>query len=73
MITESGAGDLMEEHFRKSLGEDYSKVFKEEDKKKVKQEKESSHGEEMDVDPVKAFNKDLDTGYTGSYTNTLWG
>ena len=54
----------MEEHFRKSLGEDYSKVFKESEKKKV--EEESSPSEEMEVDPVKAFKEDLDmSGYTG--------
>ena len=48
----------MEEHFRKSLGDDYSKVFKESEKKK--------NDEKMDVDPVKAFKDDLDmTGYTG--------
>merc|ERR1719219_1041010 len=56
----------MEEHFRKSLGEDYSKVFKESDKKKVEQsEAENSHNDEMEVDPVKAFKEDLDmSGYT---------
>ena len=44
----------MEEHFRKSLGADYSKLFKEK-----KEEK-------MEVDPVKAFKDDLDmSGYTG--------
>ena len=66
-ISESGAGDLMEEHFRKSLGEDYSKVFKESEKKKVQQvEEENSPSEEMEVDPVKAFKEDLDmSGYTG--------
>ena len=54
----------MEEHFRKSLGEDYSKVFKESEKKKV--EEENSPSEEMEVDPVKAFKEDLDmSGYTG--------
>ena len=57
----------MEEHFRKSLGEDYSKVFKESEKKKVQQvEEENSPSEEMEVDPVKAFKEDLDmSGYTG--------
>ena len=57
----------MEEHFRKSLGEDYSKVFKESEKKKVQQvEEENSVSEEMEVDPVKAFKEDLDmSGYTG--------
>ena len=60
----------MEEHFRKSLGEDYSKVFKESEKKKV--EEESSPSEEMEVDPVKAFKEDLDmSGYTG-ITNISW-
>ena len=55
----------MEEHFRKSLGEDYSKVFKESEKKKV--EEENSPSEEMEVDPVKAFKEDLDmSGYTGT-------
>ena len=58
----------MEEHFRKSLGEDYSKVFKESEKKKVQQAEEENCGsEEMEVDPVKAFKEDLDmSGYTGS-------
>ena len=47
----------MEEHFRKSLGDDYKKVFKESEKKEE---------EQMDVDPVKAFKEDLDmSGYTG--------
>ena len=56
----------MEEHFRKSLGEDYSKVFKESEKKKGPQEPENSHNDEMEVDPVKAFKEDLDmSGYTG--------
>ena len=57
----------MEEHFRKSLGEDYSKVFKESDKKKVQEESENSPNDEMEVDPVKAFKEDLDmSGYTGT-------
>lgn len=66
IVEESGAGDLMEEHFRKSLGEDYSKVFKESEKKKVQQAEEENCGsEEMEVDPVKAFKEDLDmSGYT---------
>ena len=66
----------MEEHFRKSLGEDYSKVFKESEKKKVQQaEEENSVSEEMEVDPVKAFKEDLDmSGYTGSANSlgSLW-
>jgi len=63
IVEESGAGDLMEEHFRKSLGEDYSKLFKESDKKK--DSKEASRESEMEVDPVKAFKDDLDmSGYT---------
>jgi len=33
IVEESGAVDLMEEHFRKSLGDDYKKVFKESEKK----------------------------------------
>ena len=58
IFLESGAVDLMEEHFRKSLGEDYKKVFKESEKKK--------EPEGMEVDPVKAFKEDLDmSGYTG--------
>ena len=53
----------MEEHFRKSLGADYSKLFKE--KKEEKMEKEEEE-EKMEVDPVKAFKDDLDmSGYTG--------
>lgn len=57
IVEESGAVDLMEEHFRKSLGEDYKKVFKESEKKQ--------EPEKMEVDPVKAFKDDLDmSGYT---------
>ena len=45
----------MEEHFRKSLGDDYKKVFKGAEKAP----------EQMEVDPVKAFKEDLDmSGYT---------
>ena len=32
-FAETGACDLMEEHFRKSLGADYSKLFKEKPEK----------------------------------------
>ena len=53
----------MEEHFRKSLGADYSKLFKEKKEEKVEKEEEE---EKMEVDPVKAFKDDLDmSGYTG--------
>jgi len=62
-VEESGAGDLMEEHFRKSLGEDYSKVFKETEKKKEVVESSNEATSDMEVDPVKAFKDDL-TGYT---------
>ena len=62
----------MEEHFRKSLGEDYSKVFKESDKRKAGEETENSHNDEMEVDPVKAFKEDLDmSGYTGRYLTLI--
>ena len=72
LTSESGAGDLMEEHFRKSLGEDYSKVFKESDKGKAGEETENSHNDEMEVDPVKAFKEDLDmSGYTGRYLTLI--
>lgn len=55
IVEESGAVDLMEEHFRKSLGADYKKVF----------EGEEKASEQMEVDPVKAFKEDLDmSGYT---------
>ena len=54
----------MEEHFRKSLGEDYSKVFKETEKKKEVVESSNEATSDMEVDPVKAFKDDL-TGYTG--------
>jgi len=55
IVEESGAVDLMEEHFRKSLGDDYKKVFKGAEKSP----------EQMEVDPVKAFKEDLDmSGYT---------
>ena len=54
----------MEEHFRKSLGEDYKKVFKESEKKQ--------EPEKMEVDPVKAFKDDLDmSGYTGTFATFL--
>ena len=63
-FAESGAVDLMEEHFRKSLGEDYKKVFKESEKKQ--------EPEKMEVDPVKAFKDDLDmSGYTGTFATFL--
>jgi len=62
IVEETGACDLMEEHFRKSLGADYSKLFKEKPEK-VAVEKEEE--EKMEVDPVKAFKDDLDmSGYT---------
>jgi hypothetical protein len=61
IVEETGACDLMEEHFRKSLGADYSKLFKEKPEKVVEKEEE----EKMEVDPVKAFKDDLDmSGYT---------
>lgn len=60
IVEESGAGDLMEEHFRKSLGEDYSKLFKESDKKKDIKEASKDTESQMEVDPVKAFKDDLD-------------
>jgi len=63
IVEESGAGDLMEEHFRKSLGEDYSKLFKGSEKKKEPVESSNDCPSEMEVDPVKAFKDDL-TGYT---------
>ena len=51
----------MEEHFRKSLGADYSKLFKEKPEKVEKEEEEK-----MEVDPVKAFKEDLHmSGNTG--------
>ena len=56
----------MEEHFRKSLGEDYSKVFKETEKKKEAVESSNEATSDMEVDPVKAFKDDL-TGYTGQF------
>lgn len=65
IVEESGAGDLMEEHFRKSLGEDYSRLFKESDKKKENKDSPKDAESEMEVDPVKAFKDDLDmAGYT---------
>lgn len=63
IVEESGAVDLMEEHFRKSLGEDYSKLFKESEKKKEPVESSKETPSEMEVDPVKAFKDDV-TGYT---------
>lgn len=63
IVEESGAVDLMEEHFRKSLGEDYSKLFKESEKKKEPVESSKETPSEMEVDPVKAFKDDI-TGYT---------
>ena len=59
----------MEEHFRKSLGADYSKLFKE---KLPEKEKKKEEEEKMEVDPVKAFKDDLDmSGYTGIETASL--
>ena len=60
----------MEEHFRKSLGADYSKLFKEKPEKAEKEEEEK-----MEVDPVKAFKEDLHmSGNTGiaSFSSTLF-
>ena len=51
-FTETGACDLMEEHFRKSLGADYSKLFKEKPEKVV--EKEAVTTAEEKVGVVKA-------------------
>lgn len=64
IVEESGAVDLMEEHFRKSLGEDYSKLFKESEKKKESIENSKDNSSEMEVDPMKAFKDDLNTGYS---------
>ena len=61
----------MEEHFRKSLGEDYSKLFKESEKKKEPVESSNDCPSEMEVDPVKAFKDDL-TGYTGWFLNQFF-
>lgn len=63
IVEERGASDLMEEHFRKSLGDNYSKLF-ESDKK---EDKDTSREVDthMEVDPVKAFKDDPDmSGYT---------
>lgn len=71
---ETGASDMMEEHFRKALGADYSKLFKE---KPEKAKKEISDGgkespQSMDVDPVKALKEDLDmSGYTGEISKPV--
>jgi len=63
IVEERGAVDLMEEHFRKSLGDDYSKLF-ESDKKEDKDTSREADTK-MEVDPVKAFKDDLDmSGYT---------
>lgn len=61
----------MEEHFRKSLGEDYSKLFKESEKKKEPVESSNETPSEMEVDPVKAFKDDV-TGYTGWLLNHVF-
>ena len=71
LLPESGAVDLMEEHFRKSLGEDYSKLFKESEKKKEPVESSNETPSEMEVDPVKAFKDDV-TGYTGWLLNHVF-
>jgi len=56
IVEETGACDLMEEHFRKSLGADYSKLFKEKPEKPLEKEEEEK---------MKAFKDDLDmSGYT---------
>ena len=56
----------MEEHFRKSLGADYSKLFKEKKEEKEEKVEKEEEEEKMEVDPVKAFKDDLDmSGCTG--------
>ena len=56
-IAENGAVSSLEEHFRKSLGADYSRVF---------QSERSADRSRLAEDPVKAFREDLDiTGYSG--------
>ena len=64
-FSENGADGSLEEHLRKYLGEDYSKVFKEPDRQ---QEPEQKVIKREDPDPVRAFREDLDmSGYTGEY------
>ena len=57
----------MEEHFRKSLGADYSKLFKEKPEKVKREASEAKESpDSMDVDDAKAFKEDIDmSGYTG--------
>lgn len=55
----------IEDHFRKALGDDYSKLFQDAESKKLeKEEKVVENPPAKEVDHVKAFNEDLDTGYT---------
>ena len=72
-ISESGACDLMEEHFRKSLGADYSKLFKEKPEKVKREASEPKESlDNMDVDDAKAFKDDIDmSGYTGNILITF--
>ena len=53
----------MEQHFRKSLGEDYSKLFKEKSDK-GKSEAVKDAPQKMEVDDVKSYKDDM-TGFTG--------
>jgi len=56
IVEENGVSSL-EEHFRKSLGEEYSKLFK--------KEEETSMDTREQEDPVKAFRDDVEmSGYT---------
>ena len=72
-LSESGACDLMEEHFRKSLGADYSKLFKEKPEKVKREASEPKESlDNMDVDDAKAFKDDIDmSGYTGEHTDNF--
>lgn len=65
IVEENGAMGSIEDHFRKALGDDYSKLFQDTESKKLeKEEKVVEKPPAKEVDPVKAFNEDLDTGYT---------
>jgi len=65
IVEENGALGSIEDHFRKALGDDYSKLFQNTESKKLeKEENPAENSTPKEVDPVKAFNEDLDTGYT---------
>ena len=72
MFSENGVGSL-EDHFRKSLGEDYSRLFKAGGREEVEEEAGRGRTEENkeerggDEDTTKDM-----TGYTGTKQNKIY-